>query len=93
MTQNKLVKIAIDIIIHGKYDEYYDELVLGKKLLGFNYKNSLCYDDGVEKYIRYINFDKTVKNMAMLSILVKDYCRSKEQLFRYEEWIEKGVPE
>jgi len=97
MTQTELVKIAIDILINGK-PKYYLFKVLGNKVLDFTGFGALNYINYKSHREYAINFDKKVKNMAMLCVLLKDWsnksnCPEAYYNWRkpYEGWHERGL--
>jgi len=89
MKQNKLVKIAIDILIHGESNIYNwvkeldnKRLCIGPKLHCYNCKSSKDYN---------IYFDKTIKNMALLCVLFRDWCNKNDNKHLYKGWIKEGT--
>jgi len=96
MTQEQLVKIAIDSLIHGKNDEnYWWQKILGNDALYYHDNYCLSYHTSRHDYNKnkwfYIYFDKNVKNMAMLCVLFKDWIRINNQEYYYKNWVEAGV--
>jgi len=98
MTQEELVKKAIDVLINGKDDIHY----LFKKnhiheSLSLHYGGGLIFKDlwdykrGVSNAGYDIRFDKNVKNMAMLIVLLRDWTnKRRDHRNWYKQWIKIG---
>jgi len=95
MKQAKLVKIAIDVLINGEYDKHYDwKKVLGNKELKiYNWGELILFHcDSHKNYSIY--FDKKIKNMGMLVVLLRDWNNKNNNRYKclwYKLWIEKGT--
>jgi len=104
MKQETLVNRAIDVMIHGhQHNGYHWIKVLGDKRLRVGIelwfaRGGLCLDYMESERTRYpIYFDKKVKNMAMLVMLVRDWSNKNNnnviyEMDRYTSWIKDGVP-